>query len=417
MRIWRGLSILVGVIIVVLAGVVLFGRRDAARLYWLMTPISSNISDNTILRLNADGSEVTEFPHQIEQFWTAVWSPNGQYVAYISGIFYDLYTTRYDGTELTQIFGCFGPIQSPTWSPDSGQIAFVANCRQQTLSLFVMDFDQEDIRSTCVQDVEVSHIIDDDGQVITYEQQVARYEGGEIYRLTDNNGIENTPQWSPDGEWITFQSQRDGKTNIYVIRPDGSDIRLLTDERTAWRPVWSPDSQWIAYQTIHDLSNLAIKRIHIESGNVQIVTTLQSQNPPANYWSPWSPDGRWLVFTSTRDNNQEIYKIRADGSQLTRLTDNPRYDGQPIWSPDGEWIAFLSVRDSAFEVYRIRPDGSDVQRLTENASIEQLPMWSPLIDKPSRFELLLGFGIAFVMFPVGVQYLLRRIGLLTELTI
>jgi hypothetical protein len=114
MNVWRGLLILGGLCILLTVSLVSTSRRSNEPLYWLMTPISTNISENSILRLNANGSEVREFPHEIEQYWTAVWSPNGQYVAYVSGIFYDLYTMRYDGTELTHVFGCFGPIQSPT---------------------------------------------------------------------------------------------------------------------------------------------------------------------------------------------------------------------------------------------------------------------------------------------------------------
>ena len=47
----------------------------------------------------------------------------------------------------------------------------------------------------------------------------------------------------------------------------------------------------------------------------------------------WSPDGNWIAFLSDRDGNVELYKMRADGSEVTRLTDNPAWDGMPSWGP------------------------------------------------------------------------------------
>ncbi|MCH8993458.1 MAG: PD40 domain-containing protein, partial [Chloroflexi bacterium] len=49
-----------------------------------------------------------------------------------------------------------------------------------------------------------------------------------------------------------------------------------------------------------------------------------------------------IAFASDRDGNSEVYIVNADGSGLTRLTDNLADDSQPTWSPDGTHIAFLS---------------------------------------------------------------------------
>jgi TolB protein len=47
----------------------------------------------------------------------------------------------------------------------------------------------------------------------------------------------------------------------------------------------------------------------------------------------WSPDGERIVFQSYRDGNPEIYRINIDGSDLTRLTNDPAKDFHPAWSP------------------------------------------------------------------------------------
>ncbi len=87
--------------------------------------------------------------------------------------------------------------------------------------------------------------------------------------------------------------------------------------------------------------------------------------------------GRWIAFMSDRDGNWEIYRMRADGSQVTRLTDNPAEDGHPSWSPDGNWITFHSTRDGNWETYRMRADGSQVTRLTDNPAEDWGPSWGP----------------------------------------
>ena len=61
----------------------------------------------------------------------------------------------------------------------------------------------------------------------------------------------------------------------------------------------------------------------------------------ADDFSPsWSPDGTKIAFTSHMDDNREIYIMNADGSNQTRLTNEPTGDFYPSWSPDGTRIAF-----------------------------------------------------------------------------
>lgn len=96
-----------------------------------------------------------------------------------------------------------------------------------------------------------------------------------------------------------------------------------------------------------------------------------------NYAPSWSPDGSKIVFYSTMDNDWEVYSIHSDGSHLTRLTNNPGYDGEPTWSPDGSKIAFVSDRDGDSEIFVMKADGSDVVQLTSNSYEDDIPAWSP----------------------------------------
>src|SRR5229473_3031682 len=86
----------------------------------------------------------------------------------------------------------------------------------------------------------------------------------------------------------------------------------------------------------------------------------------------WSPDGKKIAFTSMG----EVYVMNADGSNPTRLTNDPAGGSAPAWSPDGKKIAFTSMA----EVYVMNADGSSPTRLTYSRpdwdSADQAA-WSP----------------------------------------
>ena len=91
----------------------------------------------------------------------------------------------------------------------------------------------------------------------------------------------------------------------------------------------------------------------------------------------WSPDGTKIAFLTNRDGNNEIYVMNADGSAPARLTNNAASDGQPAWSPDGTKIAFQSARDGNNEIYVMDADGGNQTRLTTNAVSDSQPSWFP----------------------------------------
>ena len=99
----------------------------------------------------------------------------------------------------------------------------------------------------------------------------------------------------------------------------------------------------------------------------------------------WSPDGRKIAFTSERDAvpetpfQVEIYTIRADGGDQTRLTFDHLSDFLPAWSPDGREIAFSSFRDVTpgtegnAEVFTMGADGSDQVNRDQQPGLRRRP--------------------------------------------
>src|SRR5260221_1317060 len=71
-----------------------------------------------------------------------------------------------------------------------------------------------------------------------------------------------------------------------------------------------------------------------------------------------------IAFTSNRDGNNEVYVMNADGTGVTRLTNDPAIDQDPAWSPDGSRITFTSTRNGNYDIYVMNADGTCVTQLT-----------------------------------------------------
>jgi dipeptidyl aminopeptidase/acylaminoacyl peptidase len=128
----------------------------------------------------------------------------------------------------------------------------------------------------------------------------------------------------------------------------------------------------IAFQSNRD-GNADIYAMNPNGGCVTRLT----EQPRFDGLPAWSPNGRRIAFQSNRDGSQEIYVMRADGSEQRRLTNNDTLDGGPAWSPNGRWIAFRSNRDGNPEIYVMRANGSEQRRLTRDSTIAWAPAWSP----------------------------------------
>lgn len=115
-----------------------------------------------------------------------------------------------------------------------------------------------------------------------------------------------------------------------------------------------------------------------DDGTIQINLT---NNPALDWYPNWSPDGKKIVFSSSRDasgeNSEDIYIMNVDGSNVERLTFGPGWSAFAAWSPDGSRIAFCSYRDGAQDIFIMNADGSDVTRLTNDPEPDYFPSWSP----------------------------------------
>jgi Tol biopolymer transport system component len=120
-------------------------------------------------------------------------------------------------------------------------------------------------------------------------------------------------------------------------------------------------------------SAVGVQGVRAQTGNVRAVFTAYARALPP----PCVTDCGTIAFVSSRDGNAEIYSVNPDGTDLTRLTNDPAADEQPAWSPDGRRIAFVSSRNGGSEVYVMDADGSNVVRRTFSSGYNRDPSWSP----------------------------------------
>jgi len=84
-----------------------------------------------------------------------------------------------------------------------------------------------------------------------------------------------------------------------------------------------------------------------------------------------------MAFMSDRDGNAEIYVMNIDGTEQTRITNNPAGDDLPSFSPDGSKIVFLTTRTGTGEIFKMNTDGSGEENLTVNDTADEFPTFSP----------------------------------------
>jgi Tol biopolymer transport system component len=119
---------------------------------------------------------------------------------------------------------------------------------------------------------------------------------------------------------------------------------------------------------------LVINSIISQVKNISVATNgTQSTEDGTPVFSSQT-DNRLIAFTSIKDGNSDIYTMRADGSDLTNITNNPAQDMNPAWSPDGTRIVFESDRDGSKQIYLMDFDGSNIVQLTHDEVDHQLPV-------------------------------------------
>ena len=166
------------------------------------------------------------------------------------------------------------------------------------------------------------------------------------------DGDNGEAYFSFDSRQLIYQSNRDGYQcdKIWIMDVDGSNKKMVSPDHGAHTcAFFYPGTQNIIFASTSHLNGAC---------------------PPKLKW-PSHIRYAWPLYP------YDIYRANLDGSNLIALTDNPKYDAEPIVSSDGKWLVFGSQREGDFDIYRMDVDGGNIRRLTNTEGYDGGPWISP----------------------------------------
>ncbi len=234
----------------------------------------------------------------------------------------------------------------------------------------------------------------------------------------------NYPDWSPDGERITYsyrdvhQGRNRPHWGVFSCNPDGTDVKTLST--AGWRAQWSPDSSRIAYHIAKYEATPRVGMMDRDGGNKRVLD--EDSSPGA---MSWSPDSQTLVFESWGADGAKLFTVDVESGKKEPLLKEPgesdkglafapdgetalferyssdgrrtelrlldldtgedqaflaprRHNHDVAWSPDGSQIAFCAGNETGnFDLYLADADGSNLRQITDTPGDEFAPAWSP----------------------------------------
>ena len=257
----------------------------------------------------------------------------------------------------------------------------------------------------------------------------------------------------PDGKAVVFQSEREAGNPFYQIYSldlsSGDTKRISNGRGKTTCAFFQPDSSRLLFSSTHEDPEALEKQkaeldfrasgktrryswdydpayeIYSVDANGADMRRL-TQSPGYDAEASFSPDGKWIVFTSNRsaypleklskedralfDKDPayfaDLYVMRADGSELKRVTSERGYDGGPFFSPDGGRILWRRFDASGMnaDVYSAKMDGSDVLRLTDFGCMS----WAPYHHPSGEYVIFTANKLGFDNFELFVVDTLGR---------
>jgi len=199
-----------------------------------------------------------------------------------------------------------------------------------------------------------------------YEIFSVRPDGSDLLRLTDNRAYDAEATVCLKGGPVIFTSDRDGDLDLYRLDPGGRIVRLTNQPGYDGGAFFSPDCTKIVWRAsrpapgkeLDDYRSLLAKGLvrptqleifvaNADGSGARQVTSLGA----ASFAPAFFPSGDRIIFSSnygdTKGREFDLWAVNLDGSGLERITWTPGFDGFPLFSPDGTRLAFASNRNQS----------------------------------------------------------------------
>ena len=257
---------------------------------------------------------------------------------------------------------------------------------QQGKEIYRVDFDGHNVQKlTDEQAVVLSPDWSPDGRTIVFTS--FKNHNPDLIRVDWNGrnrrtllklpGLNSAPAWSPDGGKISLVLSKDQNSEIYVLNRFSQLRRLTRHFNIDTSPTWSPDGKKIAFTS--DRSGTGQPQIYImdaEQGDRQGVSRI-TYDSSYNDNPAWSPDGDKIAFTARVGKTFQIRIYNVETQETIDFTSGPGHKEGPTWSPDGRFLAYGKTLGKEAAVYIQRIGGDKSRRLTNVGSDGFSPTWSP----------------------------------------
>jgi eukaryotic-like serine/threonine-protein kinase len=194
-----------------------------------------------------------------------------------------------------------------------------------------------------------------------------------VRRITDFQGLEESPSISPDGRSVAFTGNVNGRRQVFVrLVAGGAPLPITKDAVDHQLPRWSPDANSILYfspaepgdaqGTIWSIPALggAPRRVIASIGGADV-----------------NRDGRVACF-SLVDGHVQLVTSALDGSDVRTIArSGAGYHRYPRWSPDRRWIAFQRGDNVRFDIFVVSANGGEPRQLTHDRNIMSGLAWLP----------------------------------------
>ena len=287
----------------------------------------------------------------------------------------DLFTIRPDGGDATRVLRSRVIEERPAWSPDGRTLAFARDTPNGAIEIFTAAADGGGLRRvTHWESVAGTPAWTPDGRIVAFT----------LKDFPPPAGEDDPP---PPSELYAIAPDGTGEVRLTT------DATIQTDPDVSPADGTIAFTQWQAVEGEPGVFDLGIGALGAAGGATATLAPFSPRRDAFN--PNWSPDGRRIVFevasasphgSDGPDSRQsDLAVMDADGSGVARLTRTRALESTPVWSPDGRWIAFASDRHVArgprerngadFELYVMRADGTQVRRLTRNRVPDLYPSW------------------------------------------